>query len=148
MTTIAYDGKTLAADRMVSECGSVYRQAGKIMTIPGGHIVCAGDMDAIYRFVAWVRKGAKGTPPNGTDVGGIMIQNGRLYTVESGMLMEVPPDTKLANGCGWQWAAAAMDFGLDAVEAVAYASTRDTLTGCGIDAVTITQPRRKPARKG
>lgn len=136
MTTIAWDGKTLAIDRKISENGSVYRFGTKLHLVPGGYVACAGDMDDIHRFVAWVRKGAKGSQPTDTDVGGIMFRKGRIYSIESGAIMEVPIDTRLTNGCGWRWAAAAMDFGCDAVAAVAYASTRDTLTGGGVDSVT------------
>lgn len=136
MTTIAWDGKTLAADRQTSEAGAVYRIASKIEPIPGGHMACCGTTTQIFKFKQWARKGMRGKPPTADDMGAIVAKRGRVYWVEDDAVIEIPPGERIATGSGWKWAAAAMDFGMDAVAAVAYASTRDNCTGGGVDSVT------------
>lgn len=51
--------------------------------------------------------------------------------------VEMFHDQPLAIGSGWQFAAAAMDFGKTAKQAIEYAATRDNGTGGGVDYVRI-----------
>lgn len=134
MTTIAWDGVTLAADRQTSYAGSVYLAASKIHKIPGGYIACCGEYAKFDPFLNWARKGMKGKPPT-EDMAAILIKGGKAFWVEDGAIFPVEAGKKLALGTGWKWAAAAMDFGQDAVEAVAYACTRDNSSGGGVDHV-------------
>lgn len=150
MTTIAWDGVTLAADRRTSEGGSVYREHTKIVRIPGGFVACCGGTTYIHAFVSWARKGMRGKPPVADDLGALLAKGRRMYWVECGTVINIPRVEKLATGSGWRWAAAAMDFGCDAIGAIAYASTRDCHTGNGVDFVRpfdATQVRLSPKSK-
>lgn len=151
MTTVAWDGHTLAADRQTSADGSVYRYAAKIHEIPGGHVACCGNVAQIHRFVKWLRDDRKDALDiESENLGALMVVDGVLTLWDGSLCIPCEIGEKLAIGSGTCWAHAAMDFGKSATEAVAYAATRDNGTGGGVDAVTplITKPRRKPARKG
>ncbi len=148
MTTIAWDGKTLAADKQTSFAGSKFRVTNKIEAITGGYVACAGNVAQINNFLRWYRAGRKGKKPELDDFNAIMVLRGKVTMWEGDSEIPCRPDDRLAEGSGWKWAAAAMDFGKTAVEAVQYASTRDNGTGCGVDYVTINKLRRKPASRG
>lgn len=144
MTTIAWDGKTLAADKQATCAGSKFRVANKIEAIPGGYIACAGKISQIYHFLRWYRGGRKGKTPELEEFCAIAIVRGNVVLWDGDSEVPCRPDEKLAEGSGWKWALAAMDFGKTAVEAVQYASTRDNGTGCGVDYVTI---KKRATRK-
>lgn len=151
MTTIAWDGKTLAADRKTSSDGAAYRYDTKIMEIPGGYVACCGNVPQVHRFVRWLRSGRAEAIEIDTDaLGALMIVSGELTLWDGSLPTPCRIDEKIAIGSGTSWALAALDFGKTAAEAVAYAATRDNGTGGGVDTVSppINQPRRKPARKG
>jgi hypothetical protein len=143
MTTVAWDGKTLAADRQTTDCGAVFRLGSKITPVPGGFIACAGKITDIHKLTAWVKAGMRGKPPASEDgVDGVLVKGGKVYYVESSTFIERDRQEKIATGSGWMWAMAAMDHGKTAAEAVAYACTRDNGTGGGVDQV---QPFKRPA---
>lgn len=146
MTTIAWDGQTLAADRRVCADGALYRTALKIHTVPGGYIACCGDVGQIHKFLSWYRGRCKDEAPELDNFGALALVHGKLSLWDGDAEMPCEWGEKLAIGSGTTWAQAAMDFGKTAIEAVEYAATRDNGTGCGVDSVQ--PPRRKPARKG
>lgn len=137
MTTVAYDGRSLAADRQISCDGTVYRSAKKIHEIDGSLIACCGSVGQINHFLKWFKAGRKKKAPDLDEFGAIEITKGRAYTWEGDSRIELGADDKVAIGSGWCWAASAMDFGKTAAEAVQYASTRDNGTGYGVDFVEI-----------
>lgn len=150
MTTIAWDGVTLAADCRTTESGSVYRVGTKIVRIPGGFVACCGETVKIQTFLSWARKGGRGKSPLVEGIGAVLVKHDDVYWVEEGTLIQIPRVEKIATGSGWRWARAAMDFGCNAVEAVAYASLRDCYTGGGVDFVRpfgATQVRLSPKSK-
>lgn len=148
MTTIAFDGKTLAADRQMSSDGALYCHVQKIHAVPGGFIAGCGHFAQVHKFIKWHLSGYKGDAPALDNFSGIVIVNGKVALWEGDAEVPYEPSQVHAIGSGATWALAALDFGKTAEEAVAYAATRDNGTGGGVDAVTITQPRRKPVRKG
>ena len=145
MTTIAFDGEILAADRQTSEGGSMFRLHSKLVEIPGGWAAGCGSVPQIKRFMAWAKKGMKGKPPADLDeCGAIVIRRGKVHLWEDGVPIDMDPGERVATGSGWKWAAAAMDFGHSAIEAIEYASTRDCYTGGGVDSC---RPLLKPTKK-
>jgi hypothetical protein len=148
MTTIAFDGKTLAADRHVSADGARFRFMRKIHDVPGGFIAGCGDVGQVYKFIKWHLSGYKGDVPDLSNFGALVVIRGNVSMWDGDAEMPIEPGQPLAIGSGTNWALAAMDFGKTAVEAVEYAATRCNGTGGGVDSVTINPPRRKPARKG
>lgn len=143
MTTVAWDGKTLAADRKISSQGAVWRAAPKLREIPGGYIACAGNIEQIARFLKWVHGGKKGKVPDLDDFGAIAVVHGHVTVWENGSEIPCVASERIAIGSGWAWATAAMDHGKTAVEAIEYAATRDNSTGCGVDSVRPTQRKAK-----
>jgi len=53
VTTVAWDGKTLAADRRMAG----YMTTCKIFPIPGGYVAGAGTMDQLVEVAAWLQEG-------------------------------------------------------------------------------------------
>lgn len=143
MTTIAYDGRCLAADRNTTCSGSVFRSGPKIEKVKGGYVACCGNVAQIRHFLRWYRDGMKGKVPNLDDCEAIMVVNGEVSVWLGGEQQPCANDEKLANGSGWKWALAAMDHGKNALEAVEYAATRDNATGGGYDCVQIKRKGKK-----
>jgi hypothetical protein len=143
MTTIAWDGKTLAADKQTTCAGSKFRVTQKIEAVTGGYVACAGNVAQINHFLRWYRGGRRGKAPNLEDFNAIMVVRGRVSLWEGDSEISCDANEKLAEGSGWKWALAAMDFGKTAVEAVKYASTRDNGTGCGVDFVVINRGKKR-----
>lgn len=151
MTTIAWDGKQLAADSLVSlgDARSFYGQ--KIHTfehIDGRTIVVggAGEYAQVTAFVKWLQEQMtkKNCDKPVVDRMESIVLWVRDRTVELVELYdyslcgyEITDET--AIGTGWQWAAAAMDHGKDAIQAVEYAITRDLFS----DGVIHTWPYRQ-----
>jgi ATP-dependent protease HslVU (ClpYQ) peptidase subunit len=144
VTTVAWDGKTLAADRQVSSGSAVYRATGKLHAIPGGVIGCCGSVPQIQRALNWIRAGMKGDAPELDEFGAISVIDGEVAIWDDETPIPIGAGERIAIGSGGSWAMAAMDFGKSAIEAVEYAATRDHDTGCGVDSV---QPTMRSARK-
>lgn len=143
MTTIAFDGHSLAADRQVSSDGALYRHSIKLHHVPGGVFACAGSVSQTHKFLRWYKAGMKSEPPVLDCFDAISLVKGKVSEWEGSD--EIPSDNqKLAIGSGMVWAMAAMDFGMSAREAVTYAATRDNQTGGTVD---VYLPRREPATK-
>jgi len=157
VTTIAYDGKTLAADRQMGD----WMNVGKIFKLKDGrHIAGAGkNFDAIRRIVAWLAAGAKQNDRpdiQSEDAPDLLIVDSKgacnwmTWPYHEGLVITEP---FFAVGSGCEYALGALAAGANARRAVEIACRFDSGSGKGIDAVrvvkpTITQPRRKPARKG
>ena len=56
MTIIAWDGKTLAADKAASNCGYL-RTVTKIYRVPSGLVGFAGDGSRAFALLQWFRDG-------------------------------------------------------------------------------------------
>ena len=157
MTTIAYDGKTLAADRQMGG----WMNVGKIFKLKdGSYAAGAGNnFDAIRRIVAWLIAGSKQDArpeireqdaPDLLIVDKHGVCNWMTWPYHEGPVITEP---FFAVGSGSEYALGAMASGMSARRAIEIACRFDAHSGKGIDAVrvvkpTITQPRRKPARKG
>jgi hypothetical protein len=138
MTVIAWDGKTLAADRMVVMGGSK-RSATKIHKIGEDLFGTSGCMPIGVARIDWVRSGMNpDTFPrsSGDDEWGQMLRitpDGRvmLYNL-NGIPMEF--DKKpFAIGCGADFALAVMHLGCVAAHAVQVACDLNSECGMGID---------------
>lgn len=142
MTVIAWDGKTLAADRAATNCG--YRRTlTKIFRVPGGMVGFAGDGSRAMALLEWFRNGRdpaaypafqRGDEAVGCIFIGEQGENlGYLYTPYP----EVHMDRFDAIGSGRDYALAAMYLGHDARRAVEVASALDNGCGNGIDTLTL-----------
>ena len=143
MTVIAWDGKTLAADK---RCGTQYpRKVTKIRrTRDGGLIGIAGWMDHGMALFEWFEAGAdtaklpecQKSESKSCEL--IVIKpNGTVWIIgDSGIPWQVENRCH-AIGSGRDFAAAAMHLGYPASEAVEIACALTATCGDGIDTLTL-----------
>ena len=131
MTTIAWDGVSVAADGRESDGGIIASDNRK-------KIIKSKDL--IFGYCGSVPDGEHliDIVVNGSDIlkndlnaNLITIQDGQIlmHGVSGGCLNSWEPATPYAMGSGEQFAIAAMDMGMNAKDAVKYAMTRDLGTG-------------------
>lgn len=140
MTCIAWDGKTLAADKAATNSGHS-TTVTKIHRVGEGLVALAGDEAAVMAGLAWLR-GVR-NPADYPDV---------MKTTDSVMWEILPggfkryttspyPDCvespRMAMGCGRDYALAVMHLGHDARRAVEVACALDNNCGNGIDTLTL-----------
>ena len=157
MTTVAWDGHTLAADRQMGG----WMNVSKIFKLKDGrHIAgCGPTFDAICEIVRWM--GAGSDPSKKPDIPTDDAPDLLIVDAKGAVTWVTWPYTTgmkiseqfIAIGSGREYALGAMATGANARRAIEVACRFDKQAGQGIDAVrvvkpTITPPRRKPARKG
>jgi hypothetical protein len=141
VTTVAFDGRTLAADRrMTGACG--IETAGKIFRLKDGRLLAgAGTYDDIVEIVNWLDNGGnrktRPTLSQGDEASDVLlIDAGTAYWLTWPHLRPVKVNAPfIAIGSGGPYALGAMAAGRTAAEAVAIAARFDNQTGNGIDAV-------------
>jgi len=138
MTVIAWDGKTLAADRMMEMHGGKF-PVSKLQRLEDGSLMGgAGDLPRVYEMQNWIADGRK--------PGELRQPVGDAY---ARVLLVKPCGTALvfannefpihilrpfvAIGSGQDYATTAMHLGKSAAEAVAIASELCSGCGMGID---------------
>lgn len=147
MTVIAWDGKTLAADRLAS--GGTRATVTKIFRMADGRLVGAAGSGSIAReLIAWARAGEKlDTCPTSADKDEATLLviglDGRPRVYYSRPYPMEPRDQHFAIGSGEAYAMAAMHLGHDAVRAVEVACALSDCCGCGIDSM-----RMEPLKMG
>lgn len=143
MTVIAYDGRTLAADKRASYGGMICTVT-KIHKVNGLLVGGAGDFTFVMAMIEWVKGGrvisefpsAQGSKDDWQSVvvieldGSISLYERTPYPVR----YEQP---HFAIGSGREYARAAMALGFDSVRAVETAMLLDTGCGNGIDTLTL-----------
>jgi len=132
MTTIAWDGKTLAVDSRATTSGVIRSdRVKKLWKIGDEWIAVSGRFDETMLVVEWIRAGRPQDrkPTLSEDFGAMILRRKKLYRIES-KLAEWPIDAPFAaGGSGFEIALGAMAAGADAVTAVKIASRFDTGTG-------------------
>lgn len=142
MTVIAWDGKTLAADRLGDACG-LRRTSTKIFRIGDSLFGAAGYASRAAEMLAWIQRGGK---PDDIpqfqltdDYQDVLIVNpdGRVFIFGKSPTPFEMLDKFHAIGSGRDFAIAAMHLGKSAQEAVEIACLFDTGCGNGIDTLEI-----------
>lgn len=144
MTTIAFDGETLAADRKMADRYNVQ----KIFKVPQGYAAGCGDYDYVVEIVEWLANGAdRNNLPTLKDKNDddeaaaeviIVTPKGKVIWLSWPFLRMVRlSEKKVAYGSGGDIALGAMAAGASAKQAVAIACRFDPDTGQGIDAVQV-----------
>lgn len=142
MTVIAWDGKTLAADRQ-STSGGFASTVTKIYRVPGGIVGFTGSEGHAVALLAWFRDGrepSKWPKKEGANCASavfITAEGMFCYTGEDGPNACQHHDKFDAWGAGYAYALAAMHLGLDARRAVEIACELDVNCGKGIDTLTL-----------
>lgn len=146
MTVIAWDGRTLAADKRACHAGSMIRTVTKIWRVDDVLMGGAGDFDFILQMIEWVR--------GGRDVAAFPAQQRDKEDWQTVLVIErdgTPSiyqrtpypvryeDGATAIGSGRDFAMAAMHLGKSAKEAVQVAIDLDSGCGNGID--VLVHPR-------
>lgn len=139
MTVIAWDGKTLAADKRAGT--DLPRTITKIRrTASGALIGCAGSACADQELMAWYEQGAD--PAKFPEIHRDTAKSSHLIAIEPGGVIRVYMDSPFgaviendfhAIGSGRDFAMAAMHLGWKARSAVACAIALSATCGNGID---------------
>lgn len=140
MTVIAWDGKTLAADKAATNSGYL-STVTKIHRVGDGLVALAGNEAAVMAGLAWLN-GARNPheyPESMKTTDSIMweIRKGEFLRYAEGPYPARVEDGFLATGSGRDFALAAMHLGLDARSAVELACKLDINCGNGIDTLTL-----------
>lgn len=166
MTTIAWDGRTLAADSRATESdGSartdrfvkLYRVDSKVAPVLGEALFAAAGCEfAGELFRRWLERGGecdlvtRGVEENeeeGSPIDALIVHVSGVYTANHlGVLLPIR-DRFWAHGTGRQGALAAMYCGRDARAAVKVAALLDNNTGGRVVSMQLTGPRRARNRR-
>jgi ATP-dependent protease HslVU (ClpYQ) peptidase subunit len=140
MTTIAWDGRILAADRQ-STWGGTATKTRKIFrgVHPDGRKViygCAGLTHECQAFTRWINGEIE--KPDLTDITILSIDHlGRVWYASQAMLWARLRVKQWAIGTGCDYALGAMAAGKSAAEAIRIASKLDVNTGFGVDVLEL-----------
>lgn len=143
MTCIAWDGKTLAADKMSCSVGYGYTVT-KIHRLKGGAIVgFSGDGDGAMALLAWLNspRDAAAYPlgQKDNDTSALVIEpGGAVWSYGKTAYPQRIECQRYAMGHGRDFALAAMHLGKSAREAVEVACALDVFCGNGIDTLELT----------
>lgn len=141
MTVIAWDGKTLAADKASSNNGHLSTTT-KIYRVPGGVVGFSGDADKATDLLQWFRNGRDATkyPDTQKDGGADALfidDTGKVYKFDKSAHPARCEDAFSAMGSGRDYALAAMHLGHGAMKAVEVACALDCYCGKGIDSLEL-----------
>lgn len=144
MSTVAYDGRYLAADTQASDNGQrSLKKAMKIASKNGIAYGSVGVMGVKDVFIQWYEAGAdpKSMPPHGfadNDLGNFIVIKAGKCMVYSWMWPypqeEIAP---MAWGSGAQYALGAMVAGANAIKAVECAIKLDLHSGGQVDVIDL-----------
>lgn len=135
MTTIVWDGKTLAADRRLAG----YMTTCKIFPVSGGYLAGAGTMDQLVEVAAYLQSGEdRPRLPDDQESEFIVVRGHEAFWLTWPYLREVRiREPFAALGSGAEYAIGALAMGADAKAAVEVAAQFDNHTGGGVDTVTL-----------
>jgi hypothetical protein len=146
MTTIAFDGRYLAADTLGTRSGTPSNRESRKITVAAGFAYAVnGDWGPVVPdLIKWHQDGANPADIPTHGAGSLMVAelSSRRCWIVSGPQMpyldeEAAPFT---GGSGGDIALGAIDAGVNAMEAVRIASKRDISTGGPIDFVDLEWP--------
>ncbi len=143
MTVIAFDGRTLAADKRAL-IGGLSRSTTKIHRVGASLVGFAGDGAQGMEMLAWLRKGAKPVafPESQRDdddwASVIVVRPGGFIDLYERTPYPIRYEDKIfAVGSGRDFALAAMHLGLSAKQAVEVACVFDPGCGNGVDELRL-----------
>lgn len=138
MTTIAYDGRYMAADSLMTQESYVAGTFLKIVAVEHGFIGLSGDVEDILLVIDWFNDGMDNDKKPAVEaVNLIYVTDDGLVFTMSHRLIPIPMQAPISVGSGQDFAMSAMLFGKTAKEAVEFAMTRDTATGGEVVVVEI-----------
>lgn len=141
MTVVAYDGRTLAADKQATHVGYGMTTT-KVRRVKLGMAAACGDTSVARALMAWAEGGCKADafPTNAKDsdaqlllvtfAGKVLLYCGSVHPMEI-------EDRFTALGSGRDYALAAMHLGCNASEAVKVACEFDAFCGHGVTTMEL-----------
>lgn len=142
MSVIAWDGKTLAADKRASLGTGIFTTT-KIFSVNGDLVGYTGDADGGQEMVEWYRDGAHPShfPSSQRDKEGwsgllVIKPGGEILKYERTPYPIPYGKQNFAVGCGRDFAMMAMHLGKTATEAVELTCLFDSGCGNGVDKLT------------
>ncbi len=142
MTTIAFDGKFLAADTCLSLGSSYGGMVHKIVKINDGYLACSGNMQDVVlgtEYIVAYYMGDKIPKPQLDSFGALYVTAAGAEQWET-KLAPFKIDAPCSEGSGWELALGAMLGGRTAWEACYIAALRDLGSGLPIQYVDVTDP--------
>lgn len=149
MTTIAWDGKTLAADQC-SWSGGTRRRTKKVFKIrtKQGRVLLvafAGTQSFCLQVLAWMK--GDGPRPNPSDYWGrddidrqcavVIDEKRRVWSLSNDLFWNQMKERKFANGSGQEMAWGALEAGATAAQAIRIVMKRSDYAGLGVDTVSF-----------
>ena len=138
MSVIAWDGKTVAADRQGTS-NQVIGTCQKIFKVKGFAVGFVGQEDVGLMLIQWFKDGAKMdewlADMQQGESGSALVVVGRsnVWQIGEFPIFSVIEDTFWAWGVGWEIALGAMSFGANAREAVETTNRLHAYCGGGVD---------------
>lgn len=139
MTTVAWDGETLAADTQMTS--GTMKSRGKKLHRVGRYKYAAfcGDVSDCQRVMDWLKDG--GVKPSFKDDAEIEVllldkRKAACYHLDQSLVM-VEQEAPFAIGSGAMAAMGAMMMGADAKKAVEIAAKVDSCTGGDVDTISL-----------
>lgn len=155
MTTIAWDGKTLAVDSKETANGTIISTSRKKLYLDQGQykaVAISGDLVDCLNIIDWIASGGLGDKPAIPEGSSIIAidECGRAYRYISPCLIRLEIKAPYGDGSGYELVLGAMDAGATAVEAVKIACKRDVYTGGRVRSYTHSDERKvlRPAKVG
>jgi hypothetical protein len=138
LTTIAFDGKTLAADSLVLSGNLKFGYQDKIYKLKDGrYLATAGDICVIPSVIAWLNGGEKPILPVESNFIAILLgKKGQFFEIDKDLLI-YPACIPWVGGSGDTIALTAMHCGKTAFEAVEIACKLDHCSGGEIKQIQI-----------
>ena len=142
MTVIAWDGRTLAADKRATSGGGIARTCTKVQRHGAALLGITGDWDVAMELREWFKAGADpakfpARAKEGESTLIVIRPGGLIESYCSGPYPLVIEEQRCAWGSGRDYAEAAMYLGHDARKAVEVASHFQTDCGNGIDSLDL-----------
>lgn len=136
MTTLAFDGKTLATDSLITQDGVRVGLQSKITKVRNGVLAIAGSLEDGMAAAEWLDNQDLPKPTLDAFVGLLLLDDGAVVELNE-KLTPMPITPPWAGGSGWQIALTAMTLGKTAPEAVAASIKLDIFSGGDINTWTV-----------
>lgn len=153
MTVLAWDGKSLAADKQMTRSGERCKYT-KLHRLTNGEVAAyTGSVQDCLGLLNWYVAGAKTNEWNDFRVDTeasaelIVLSEDGLYMFSNGPYAVKVEDPFAAFGSGKEYALGALTMGATAEQAVEIASQHDTHCGLGVDVMQFERPKKKPRNK-
>src|SRR4051794_29428634 len=139
MTTIAWDGTSLAGDRRGNSAGMAYEMTKVRRAADGRLLAFCGDIGVGVLMLDWLERGGPRPAQQDTDRWVTLLEidaSGACWCHGRDARWQIEQPF-FAVGSGRDFALAAMALGRSALEAVELAARFDTSTGNGIDVLRL-----------